>query len=163
VRAGHEFVAALAVFVGACSGAPAGQLVPDGGIDDGVSADGGACGQLMLPNLGFSGGIEFKNVPAGTIATDTLTVTNPLSCPTTLSPIVPQGNSASLFAVAIGSADFTRNYQYSTPIPPGGTVSFEVSFLAPQPCGFADILAYLTLTFTPGGYINVGLKGGCTN
>jgi hypothetical protein len=79
----------------------------------------------------------------------------------TLSPLVPQGISASLFSVAVKSADFTPSgtaYNYGTPIPTMGTVHFTVTF-APTQQSYADEIAYLTLTYASDKYVNVGLKG----
>ena len=139
-----------------CSSGSTGNLTPSGDAGDGGN-DGGnlACTFSGLPAYSP----DFGVVDAGTSATRMFIVTNTLDCPTILSPLVPQGVSASLFSIAIASADFTTDYRYTTPIPPNGKVTFAVTFTQREgSSAYADEMAYLTLNFTPGGYINVGLK-----
>jgi hypothetical protein len=146
----------------ACSTGSTGDLMPlgDAGDAGGVGSDGGNLGCIfsLLPP---ADSIDFGRVDPGSSETKPLIVTNTSSdCAVTMSPLVPQGISASFFSVAVASADFTADYQYTTPIPPGGKVTFSVTFALPQWASpYADEIAYLTLTFTPGGYVNVGLKG----
>jgi hypothetical protein len=151
---GRVFLALLSG--AACSSGSAGDLTPLGDAGDGGN-DGGdlVCTFSMLPAYP----IDFGRVVVGSSETKMLIVTNTSDCPTTLSPLVPQGVSASFFSVARASADFTDDYQYTMPIPPNGKVTFAVTFRPPPSSSYADVEAYLTLNFTPGGYINVGLKG----
>jgi hypothetical protein len=142
----------------ACLSGSAGDLTPLGDAGDGGS-DGGNLGCTFSPFLPAYP-IDFGRVVVGSSETKILVVTNTSDCPTILSPLVPQGVSASSFSVAIASADFTDDYQYTMPIPPNGKVTFAVTFTRPEGSSpYAAEIAYLTLTLTPGGSIYVGLKG----
>jgi hypothetical protein len=113
----------------------------------GLRGTGVTCGLQVVPTT-----LDFGNVIAGTTETQTLTVTNSGNCPITLNPLVPMGPSASLFSVT------APGYDYTTPIPPGGVVSFAVSFAPTQPSS-ADENAYLVVASGADNYVNVGLKG----
>jgi hypothetical protein len=142
----------------ACSNGAAGHLTPlgDAGDAGGPVEDGGECGAPYVQV--DTTAIDFGNVVGGSSVSRTLVVTNISSCPVLLDPISPQGISETAFTVTVGSADFTASYQYTDPVPPGGVVNLEVSFLPAQPSAVA-YTAYLIVAWGLDRYFNVGLRG----
>ena len=110
--------------------------------------------------------VNFGEVVVHSSVTRTLAIANTSSCPISLSPLMPQGPSASLFAVSIRGAGDPDAYRYSDPIPPQGTVTFQVSFSLTQPtvAATAPYSAYLTVNYAPAAFVDVQLSGiGVTN
>jgi hypothetical protein len=100
--------------------------------------------------------IDFGRVVVHSTVTQMLTITNTSICPITLSPLVPEGASASLFTVTVESGP--ENWDYTTPIPPNGAVSLQVSF-SPTQLSTTEETATLVVTYAPGMSVDVGLKG----
>jgi hypothetical protein len=147
-------IALLAVVTGACSVGSSGHLtpLPDGGssgITGGTSGTSGGCSlSLKIDPLTM----DFGRVIVHSTVTQTLVITNTSSCPIALSPLVPEGPSASLFTVTAGS------WNYTTPIPPNGAVSLQVTFSPTQPSS-AEEIAQLVVDYAPGWYVDVQLSG----
>ena len=141
----------------ACGNGSNGNLRPLGDAGGDGGSDGGCTFSVeVTPDIGIS----FGQVVPGSSETKPLIVKNMSNCPITLNPLVPQGASAFLFSVAVDSADFTYDYQYTTPIPPNGMVTFAVTLAFPQGWNaYGNVTAYLTVTVNDlPGYFDIGLR-----
>jgi hypothetical protein len=135
----------LGLLLCACSSSSAGDAASLGDAGDGGN-DGGnpAC---TFSVQGVPNGIVFGRGVVDSSETETVVIWNTSNCPLTMSPLIPQGPSASYFSVAIVGA-----------IPPNGKVTFAITYWPPAPT-YADVVAYLTFSFGPDASVVVELKG----
>jgi hypothetical protein len=153
-------VGLLVLASAACSVGPSGHLTPlpdagDAGTGGTTGTTGAECGTLSVNVDPLT--MDFGRVIVDSTVTQTLVITNTSNCPIALQPLIPRGNSASLFTVTAPQGG-PGNWSYGEPIPPNGAVTFQVSFSPTQPSS-ADETAYIIVAYALAAYINVGLKG----